>query len=333
MLRMSAEWESQQAVWFAWPCSDKIWLDQRSEIKEAFAKMLSAVASETKVNLICAEPFQLEAKSFLEKHQCRNCDFIDLVTDDVWCRDFGPLFVEKDKEQVLLNWGFNAWGGKFEDYAHDNAIPEKLGELLEKRIIEPGLILEGGAIEVNGAGLTLTTESVLLNENRNKGLTKEQIEQALKEYMGIEEVIWLRDGLVNDDTDGHIDNISRFVGERTVVTCVSDETNPNYEILEENKRNLQAYRFADGGALRVIDLPLPDPIYLDGEILPASYANFLISNKAVFVPSFDQEEKDQLAQEVLAKSFPKHKIIAIDCRVFLLEGGAIHCLSQQQPFT
>ena len=328
---MPAEWTPQKAVWFAWPCSAALWADCRTDLLNDFTKMLAAVAKSTKLNLICCQGFQSEAEFYLTKYECTNYDVIDFETDVVWLRDFGPIFVNRATKRVLVNWNFNAWGGKFPEYKRDNAIPKKVAVFLSLEALKPDVILEGGAVEVNGAELALTTESVLLNTNRNQEMSKEKLEGLLAEYFGANEILWLRDGLVNDDTDGHVDNISRFVAERVIVTCICEPSNPSYKILNENKKRLEEYRFADGGRLEVIDLPLPDPIYLNGEILPASYANFLISNQVIFIPSFNQDKKDAQAQNILQKCFPSYRIEAIDCRLFLREGGAIHCLSQQEP--
>ena len=328
---MPAEWEAQKAVWFAWPYSKVLWSDCRGALLNDFSRMLAVVSKTTKIKLICCKSFQAQAKPYLEKCKCTNYDFIDFETDDVWCRDFGPIFANRGSERVLVNWGFNAWGKKFPDYKRDNAIPEKLAGFLGLEVLDPGVILEGGAVEVNGADLALSTESVLLNTNRNQNMSKKKLEGLLADFFGPNEILWLSDGLVNDDTDGHIDNISRFVAERVVVTCICDESNPNYKILNENKARLEQYRFADGGRLEVIDLPLPDAMYLNGELLPASYANFLISNQVVFIPSFNQTQKDKQAQDILQKCFPTYRVEAIDCRLFLREGGAIHCLTQQEP--
>jgi agmatine deiminase len=229
----------------------------------------------------------------------------------------------------MISWVFNAWGEKFTDFAKDNDAATEIAKLQQLECIEAPFVLEGGAMEVNGAGLGITTENVVYNNNRNPKNKKATLTKFIKKYFGLDELIVLTDGLINDDTDGHVDNITRFAARDTVLTCTCPEENPNHNVLKSNLEQLQEWYSNDGRKLKIIELPLPDPIYIDQEILPASYANFLITNGAVFIPSFDQKEKDLLAQKILSQCFPNKMIIPIDCRNFLLEGGAIHCLSQQ----
>ena len=326
-MRMPAEWAPQSAILFAWPCSAKIWPDSRPQILNDFAKLITEVSRFTTVKLLCQKNFQKEATNFIGEEA--DVTFLDIETDDVWCRDFGPITICDDRKKSIISWGFNAWGGKFADFAKDNAAPAKIAQHENLDCIEVPFILEGGAMEVNGTGLGITTENVIYNSNRNSTEQKEALTEAIKKHFGLNELIVLEDGLINDDTDGHIDNITRFVSEDTVITCTCPEENPNYDILQQNLKQLKSWNSKDGSKLKIVELPLPDPIYLDGEILPASYANFLISNDAVFIPSFNQNYSDLLAEKILQDCFPNKKIIAIDCRYFLLEGGAIHCLSQQ----
>ncbi|WDE98696.1 agmatine deiminase family protein [Lentisphaera profundi] len=328
-MSMPAEWHPQSAIYLAWPCSDKIWSHSRPQILEDFAKLISAISDFTKVKLLCEKSFQEQAKHHIGS--LNNIELIDLATDDVWCRDFGPIFVKNPKKEVhIINWDFNAWGGKFADYAKDNAIAKQIATINAIDCISPDFILEGGAIEVNGQGLAISTESVIYNTNRNPAQSRPALIDAIKEHFGVSEIIMLEGGLVNDDTDGHIDNITRFFKEDGVLTCTCDDRNPNFETLQKNLKQLQNFESAHEKYLEIVELPLPDPIYLNGEILPASYANFLISNQAVFIPEFGQTRKDLEAQEILQQCFPDKKIIPIDCRLFVIEGGGIHCLSQQE---
>ena len=328
-MNMPAEWHPQSAIYLAWPCSEKIWLNSRPHIFAEFAKLVETIAPHTPVKLLCEKSNQDQARKYF--NTLDNITLIDIKTDDVWIRDYGPIFTKSQSDQTqLLSWQFNAWGGKFADFANDNAVAQQIADQSCLQLIKSDFTFEGGAIDVNGAGLGITTKSVIHNINRNPAEQHAEVTQAIKTHYGLEELIILDDGLINDDTDGHIDNITRFFKERGILTCTCDSTNPNYTQLQANLEELEKFRFADGEGLEIIELPLPDPIFHEGEILPASYANFLISNKAVFTPSFNQKEKDSRAQDIIQNCFPNKKIISIDCRIFILEGGAIHCLSQQE---
>ena len=325
---MPAEWAPQSAVWFAWPANKHLWPGNYERISNRFAALISKVSNYTPVQLICSKEAQRDAEKriFQSCPLLNNIEFINYETDDVWCRDFGPIFIRNGKNLEITNWEFNAWGGKFPDWKKDNDFSTYAAKLLKKEIHSTGIILEGGAIDVNGAGTLLTTEEVLLNKNRNNEMTKEEYEKYFKQYLGISKTIWLKKGLFNDDTDGHIDNLARFVNEKTIViACESNPDSPNYEILKENLQILKQFDF------EIIEIPLPDPVYFKGEMLPASYINFLITNQLVLVPAFGQQENDLKAAEILERYFPDHKVESFDCCDFLQEGGAIHCLSQQQP--
>lgn len=328
-LTMPAEWAPQKAVWFAWPANKTWWPGNYEKVSNRFAALISKISNHSRVKLICTESAQKDAekKIFQSCPLLDNIDFIDYETDDVWCRDFGPIFVfNENGNQEILNWQFNAWGAKFPNWDKDNNFPVKAGELLELPVNSPDIILEGGAIDVNGTGMLLTTEEVMLNPNRNKGLSKEDYERYFAEFLGINKTIWLNRGLHNDDTDGHIDNLARFVSEDTIaIASVDDPASPNYENLQENLKILQET------GLNIIQVPLPDPVYFEDEMLPASYMNFLISNDLVLVPSYAQEVRDKEALDIFKNLFPKHTVESFDCSDFLQEGGAIHCLSQQQP--
>jgi agmatine deiminase len=331
-MRMPAEWHPQSAIYLAWPCSDEIWPRSRPQIFHAFANLISEISSHTLVKLLCQKAFQAQAEQFLGS--LKNIEFIDLKTDDVWCRDFGPIFV-KDNNNLskIINWDFNAWGGKFTNFVNDNKVTEKLAKITSLECINSGFVFEGGAIDLNGEGLGITTASVIYNNNRNPAESHTKLTEAIKKLFGLEELIILEDGLINDDTDGHVDNITRFFKPKGILTCSCEPSNPNYERLQANLEQVQNYRFADGSTLDIIELPLPDPLYHEGNILPASYANFLISNEAVFFPTFSQKKNDIRAKSILQKCFPNKAIIPIDSRIFLLEGGSIHCLSQQEIHT
>lgn len=258
-------------------------------------------------------------------------------TNDAWCRDHGAIFVTRsaaDGEQlVALDFEYNAWGGKYPPYDLDNAIPKRMAEALGIPVQHVPMVLEGGSIEVNGKGALLTTEQCLLNENRNPALDKATIEARLKRYFGVEQVIWLGDGIVGDDTDGHIDDLTRFVAEDQVVTVMEQNPqDPNYAALQENRERLASVRLMDGRPLRVIELPMPAPVFRGTERLPASYANFYVGNRVVLLPTFDCPA-DEEAAAILARCFPGRKIVSLDCREVVVGLGTFHCLTQQVPVT
>ncbi|MCM8539541.1 MAG: agmatine deiminase family protein [Lentisphaeraceae bacterium] len=328
-LTMPPEWAPQTAVWFAWPANKTWWPGNYEKVSNRFAAMISKVSNFTKVKLICTKTSQKDAekKIFQSCPLLTNIEFVDYETDDVWCRDFGPIFVfDEQNQQHIVNWQFNAWGAKFPNWQKDNSFPLTAAKMLSLPVHSPDIILEGGAIDVNGSGTLITTEEVLLNPNRNSGLSKKDYEAYFEKYLGIKNTVWLKRGLHNDDTDGHIDNLARFVnGNTIVIASESDPASPNYENLQENLAILKKTN------CNIIEIPLPDPIYFEDEMLPASYINFLITNSLVLIPSFSQKEKDQQALNIFKSIFPNHTVEALDCIDFLQEGGAIHCLSQQQP--
>jgi agmatine deiminase len=254
-------------------------------------------------------------------------EFVDIPTDRSWTRDFCPIFVRSQDEVAITDWIFNGWA-KYENFERDNAVPEAVAARLGMRRWEPGLVLEGGSIEVNGRGLLLTTEECLLSpvQARNPGRTREQIEAVLGDYLGVDRVLWLRNGIAGDDTHGHIDDLARFVNEDTIVTVVEDDpAEVNYEPLRENLAILQGLR-----GLRIVTLPMPEPVYFDGQRLPASYANFYVANDVVLVPTFN-DPKDRIAVSTLAELFPNRTVIGVHCLDLVLGLGTLHCMTQQEP--
>ncbi len=254
-----------------------------------------------------------------------------------WCRDHGPTFLVKSSKLpaasplAILDWNYNAWGNKYPPYDLDDAVPGHIARLLNVPIFKPGIVMEGGAIDVNGRGTLLTTESCLLNKNRNPHLSKRKIEQCLKNYLGVTHVLWLGDGIEGDDTDGHVDDLTRFVNARTVVTVIEeDKSDANYERLQDNLKRLRLMKDQDGRPLRIVTLPMPGVIEREGQRLPASYANFYIANKVVLLPVYGHAN-DAIAQQTLQKLFPRRKVHAMDCRDLVWGLGAFHCVTQQQP--
>jgi agmatine deiminase len=256
-------------------------------------------------------------------------------TNDCWVRDHGPIYIVRDRgdirERALVNWGYNAWGGKYPPYDRDNSIPSQIAAEFGELAFDGGMILEGGSIDVNGRGLLLTSESCLLNPNRNPHLSREEIEQRLREMLGVQKVLWVGDGIVGDDTDGHIDDITRFVNERTIVTAIEqDPQDVNYRPLKENLERLKTMTDLEGRPFEIVTLPMPEAVWDEEFRLPASYANFLIINGKVLVPIY-RCPNDDVALATLQKLFPDRKVVGIDCTALVLGLGAIHCVTQQQP--
>ena len=333
---MPAEWAPQEATWFSWPLNPKTWPDTRASVLGRLAEAMRIIANQQSVYINCIAREQTAAERILVANgvPMDKVRFFDIPSHDAWCRDHGPTIVKDSatSERLAIDWHYNAWGGKFEPWNDDDAVAARSAEALEilsQR--EEHFICEGGAIEVNGAGLLLTTESVLLNPNRNPDLGRSDIEAIFRRTLGVDQIFWLPAGLDTDDTDGHIDTITRFCNERLIVTCTATSSrDPNYGQLAENKE-----RLGDLRGIEIVDLPLPDePIIAPGwreERLPATYANFLIVNGAVLVPTYQQPKSDDRACGILREVFPKREVIGVDCFDILLEGGAIHCLSQQVP--
>ncbi|HRE82834.1 MAG TPA: agmatine deiminase family protein [Opitutaceae bacterium] len=334
--RMPAEWEPQEAVWLSWPHKRASWPGHFRPIPYKFAEIVAKISRFQQVRINIARPLQARAMALITRAGAvlERVTFYHHPTDDAWCRDHGPIFVKNDKtgEVALTDWDYNAWGGKYPPYKNDNQIPPKIARALGLRRFEKKMVLEGGSIDVNGQGLLLTTEACLLNPNRNPDLTKEQIEQNLRDYLGVHTILWLGDGIVGDDTDGHIDDLSRFFAVDGIVTVVEkNRKDPNYKILVENSERLASLRTPAGKKFRIVNLPMPKPAYCEGQPLPASYANFLVINGAVLYPTFQQPRRDAEAGEVLAGCFPGREIIPVDCLELVWGLGTLHCISQQQP--
>ncbi len=339
--RMPAEWAQQDAVWLSWPpVAAPIWGDSgRVEVEAAFA---SLVALLSRYEPVCVNVLPGEEAAVLRQLETAHADLsvvriFSHPLNDVWCRDHGPIFVhDAGGNLCVTDWQFNAWGGKYPPWDADNAIPARIAESLGLPHHTYSLILEGGAIDVNGAGLLLTTEAVMLNPNRNPNVPRQQQEAIIGDALGIDEVIWLKDGIFGDDTDGHIDNLARFFGTDSVLALVEpDRGSPNFAPLADNWRRLQEWRGRDGRSLNIQPLPAPDALWVGaGEQrrrLPASYANFLVINDAVVVPTFGAGAADDRACGIIGDCFPGRRVEGFDSRQFLLEGGAVHCLTQQQP--
>jgi len=335
--RMPAEWEPHAATWLSWPRPEGIsFPDAYEHVQPALCAMVNALADSEPVNInVCGAEHEAIVRGFLRQHGARHehVTFFHHPVNEPWCRDHGPIFVTRSDEPrtLVLDWGFNAWGGKYPPFDNDDVIPTRVAQKLGLPVVEPGMILEGGSIEVNGAGTLITTTSCLLNPNRNPSLTLAQIEQRMRDYLGVTNVLWLGDGIEGDDTDGHVDDLTRFVAHHTVVTVVEeDESDPNCVPLRENLELLRTMKAEDGTPLEVIELPMPARIDREGLRLPASYANFYIANEVVLLPAF-ADPSDARAIATLAPLFPGRKIVPIDTRELIWGLGAFHCLTQQQP--
>ena len=336
---MPAEWHRHTATWLAWPKDPETWPDRVAQVEEIYLQMMAALAPNEIVNLLVdnAET-ETAVRARCIFPAAENIRYHQIPTVDSWIRDYGPNFLINDKAELAFNdWIFNAWGNKYEELKRDNSIPARLESLLKVPRFEPGIVMEGGSIEVNGAGCVLTTEQCLLNPNRNLNLSKNEIEQSLKNYLGVEKVLWLGEGIVGDDTDGHIDDIARFVAPNVIVCAVEDDPqDANYQLLQDNLKRLRAMTNADGRPFDVVTLTMPGVV--DGtstnhrnlDRLPASYANFYIANDVVLAPVFGHAN-DARALETLQRLFTSRRVVAVNCESLVWGMGTIHCVTQQQP--
>ena len=332
--RMPAEWEPHAVTWLSWPRREGIsFPDSYDRVVPALRAMVAALLESEPVNINVGNGAQeAEARAALDGLPNERLTFHLIPTNEPWCRDHGPIFLTRKEEPqlVVVDWDYNAWGGKYPPCDLDEVVPTRIAEKLGLPVYYPHMILEGGSIEVNGTGALLTTEGCLLNPNRNPQLNREQIEQRLRDYLGVCEILWLGDGIEGDDTDGHIDDLTRFVAERTVVTVLEpDASDPNHAPLQANLERLRSLTIARK-PLEILTLPMPAKIVREDLRLPASYANFYIANENVLLPTF-ADPHDSQAVAVLQAAFPTRRIIPIDCRELIWGLGAFHCLTQQQP--
>ncbi|RJP30201.1 MAG: agmatine deiminase family protein [Candidatus Omnitrophota bacterium] len=338
---MPAEWEIHAATWIAWPHNRTDWPGKFVPIQWVYAEITRCLADSELVRiLVKSEEHQSRAEKILAKIACNraNVEFVPIPTNRSWTRDYGPIFLKKNEQKAIIHFKFNAWA-KYPDWKLDNQVAPTVAaldnlDLLEAKVNGMDFVLEGGAIDLNGEGTVITSEECLLDEQtqvRNPGFQREQYEQALRQFLGVRQVIWLEKGIGGDDTHGHVDDFCRFVNPHTVVLC--REPNPkddNYHSLQENRERLENLRLANGKRLEVIPMPLPAPVYFDNVRLPASYANFYIANEAVLVPTFN-DPNDRVALGILAELFPNRTIVGIHAGDLIWGLGAIHCLTQQQP--
>jgi agmatine deiminase len=338
---MPAEWEAHEATWLAWPHQRADWPGKFATIPWIYAEIIRHLHSGEKVHLLVSDAVQEKrARGVLRKAavDLTQIVFFHVPTDRAWIRDYGPLFLtNRHGERALTHWQFNAWA-KYADWHKDAAVVDHLEASLNMPLWRPTagarrVVLEGGSIDVNGAGLLLTTEECLLSDvqQRNPGLGRADMEKLFADYLGVRKVLWLGHGIAGDDTHGHVDDLARFVGPRTAVTVVEkNAADPNYQPLKENVERLKNMTDADGKSLEIVELPMPEPIFFAGRRLPASYANFYIANEKVLVPTFN-DPHDRVALGILAELIPKRTVVGIHAVDLVWGLGTLHCMTQQQP--
>lgn len=341
--RMPAEWEPQEAVWLVWPRDPLTWPDRVHKARGTFLAAMQAITPHQRVDLVVHHDLADEAQQAVSQAGLRNVALHAVDHQDSWIRDYGPIYLVRradggaagaagGRERMAVKWDFNAWGNKYESLLKDKGVVAQLGGKVGAPLQEVAMVLEGGSIDVDGQGTLLTTEQCLLNKNRNPELDRQAVELHLREYVGVEKVLWLGDGIEGDDTDGHVDDITRFVAPGLVVTCTEDDrSHPNHAPLADNLDRLRGMSDARGRPLRVVELPMPGDIGSDdGQPLPASHGNFLVTNGAVLMPTFGGPS-DQVAQRRLQQCFKDRPVVPLDCSDLVWGMGAIHCLSQQVP--
>lgn len=331
------EWHPHRATWLTFPHNEASWQgDKLAKMRPQYLAFIKAISQGEKVGIVADNEL---LKNFIREEldaigvNLQQVEFVVKPTNDAWCRDHGPAFLinPETKQRMIVDWGHNAWGGKYPPYDDDNRTPIAIAEHLGLLAVQPGIIMEGGSVEFNGAGSLLTSRSCLLNPNRNPNLNQAQIEEYLHNYYGVDQVLWVEDGIVGDDTDGHIDDTTRFVNQDTVVACV--ESNPNddnYAVLQTNLRLLKNMRLLNDKPLNVVELPMPEAVMIGDFRTPGSYANFLICNTGVIVPVFNNPN-DQMAIDILEKVFIDKKVIPLPATEIIWGQGSFHCLSQQEP--
>ncbi|MGZ3872466.1 MAG: agmatine deiminase family protein [Mucilaginibacter sp.] len=331
-----AEWAKHTATWLSWPHKEASWPGKIDLIYPKYCEFIK-VLTEGELVRINVKDEQMAAfakqQLMLTGTNLKRVEFFEFETNDAWCRDHGPAFLinPNTKQKAIVDWGYNAWGDKYPPFDLDDVIPSKIGAHFKLPVYHPGIVMEGGSVDFNGEGTLLTTTACLLNKNRNPNLNQQQIEACLQNYYGVEQILWLGDGIVGDDTDGHIDDITRFVTGDTVVTVVEENKNDeNYNILQQNLKTLKTMRLLNGRQLNIIELPMPEPVIYEDQRLPASYANFYIANSAVIVPTYRCANDDK-ALDILQGCFPDRKIVGIDSTDIIWGLGSFHCLSQQEP--
>ena len=340
--RMPGEWEKQKSVWIAWPYNKNDWPGLYKFIPEVILEIIYKISKHQKINLIINNKIE-SIKKIFKSSKIKNISFHKIKTDRIWLRDSGPIFLikKKYKKKIILNFVFNGWA-KYKNYKNDNKINDKLSKIIKLKKINPAIkkngksrkvTMEGGAFDVNGAGTILLTEECLLSkiQERNKKFNKEDYEEIFNKYLNIKNFIWLKKGIIGDDTHGHVDDISRFVSRNTIMTAIEKNKNDkNYKNLNENLKILKKSRDERGEKFKIIKVPMPSPIFIDKTRVPASYMNFYICNKKVLLPIFKVKE-DNIAIKIFKNYFKNRKVETVDCSKLIWGFGAIHCMTQQEP--
>ncbi len=332
-----AEFAPHVATWLSWPHKEASWPGKIHTIYPYYAQFVKALTESelVRINVVDAAMQQFATDHLLKAGvPMEKVEFFLHPTNDAWCRDHGPAFLinpNAAQKKVIVDWNYNAWGDKYPPYDLDDVIPTRIAEHFGLSVYYPGIIMEGGSVEFNGAGTLLTSTACLLNPNRNPHLNQEQIENYLRNYYGVEQILWVDEGIVGDDTDGHIDDTVRFVNADTVLTVIEpNQQDENHAILQHNLKQLQQMRLLNGKQLNIVELPMPDAVVYEDQRLPASYANFYISNKHVIVPTFRCAKDDQ-ALSIIQQCFPERTVVGIDSTEIIWGLGSFHCLSQQEP--
>jgi agmatine deiminase len=332
-----AEWEKHESTWITFPHNDHSW--QGDKLAAMYPEYFAFIQAISEGELVNIQVNDSNLASFIQSQfsvygiDAKQIRLHIQPTNDAWCRDHGPaiLINRSSSERLIVDWGYNAWGGKYPPYDSDNESPSRVADILELPKVTPGIIMEGGSVDFNGAGTVVTSRSCLLNPNRNPHLSQEEIEQYLCAYYGVEQVLWVSDGIVGDDTDGHIDDTVRFVNKDTVIAMVEpNEQDENHAVLAQNLRELKSMRLLNGQPLNIVEIPMPAAVVIDGFRAPGSYANFYICNAAVIVPIFDCPQ-DDFALKTIAQFFTDRPVIGLSAKKIIWGQGSFHCLTQQEP--
>jgi len=335
--RFPAEFWPHVATWLSWPHKEASWPGKIHSIYPYYTRFVKELTKGEKVNINVNDQAMRDfALKYLQEANVdlSRIEFFYHPTNDAWCRDHGPAFLINEKadvKKIIVDWNYNAWGNKYPPYDLDDVIPTMIANHYNIPVHHPGIIMEGGSVEFNGEGTIMTSTACLLNPNRNPQLSQSQIEECLCHYYGVDQVLWIDEGIVGDDTDGHIDDTVRFVNADTVIAVVEEDKNDeNYKLLQSNLRQLRSMRLLNGKQLNIVELTMPSEVIYEDQRLPASYANFYIANHSVIVPTFCCD-KDEKALEIIQDCFPERNIVGIDSTDLIWGLGSFHCLSQQEP--
>jgi agmatine deiminase len=336
--RFPAEFEQHAATWLSWPHKEASWPGKMESIFPSYSRFIEVLSQHEAVHInVVNEEMKDFAKEKLAETTAKmdSIKFYTHPTNDAWCRDHGPAFLinpTATQPLIVIDWNYNAWGNKYPPFDLDDKIPTLIANAYSIPVLYPEIIMEGGSVDFNGNGTLITSESCLLNQNRNPFLSRSGIESFLEAYYGIEQVLWVKDGIVGDDTDGHVDDTVRFINSDSVLAVVEEnKSDENYEILQRNINDLKNMRLLNGKQINIIELPMPDKVLYENQRLPASYANFYIANGLVVVPTF-KSAKDEKALRIIQEVFPDRKITGIDSTDIIWGLGSFHCLSQQEPY-